>query len=68
MMCYQILKQAPVEQLDGLVQERCNFSVLAMELHLSCTNPLNCKLETNGYDNVLSLSKYASMIGSKFLL
>ena len=25
--------------LDGLVQERCNSSVLAMELRLSCTNP-----------------------------
>ena len=25
--------------IDGLVQERCNSSTLAMELHLSCTNP-----------------------------
>ena len=25
--------------IGGLVQERCNFSALAMELHLSCTNP-----------------------------
>ena len=25
--------------LDGLVRERCNSSVLAMELHLSCINP-----------------------------
>ena len=25
--------------IDGLVQERCNSSVLAMELRLSCTNP-----------------------------
>ena len=25
--------------IDGLVQERCNSSVLAVELHLSCTNP-----------------------------
>ena len=24
---------------DGLVQERCDSSALAMELHLSCTNP-----------------------------
>ena len=24
---------------DGLVQERCKSSALAMELHLSCTNP-----------------------------
>ena len=26
-------------QIDGLVQERCNSSALAMELRLSCTNP-----------------------------
>ena len=25
--------------LDGLVQERCNFSELAMEVRLSCINP-----------------------------
>ena len=25
--------------MDGLVQERCNSSALAMELHLSYTNP-----------------------------
>ena len=25
--------------IDGFVQERCNYSALAMELHLSCTNP-----------------------------
>ena len=28
-------------QFDGLVQERHNSGALAMELHLSCTNPLN---------------------------
>ena len=27
------------EYIDGLVQERCNSSALAMELHLSYTNP-----------------------------
>ena len=26
--------------IDELVQERCNSSALAMELRLSCTNPL----------------------------
>ena len=26
--------------IAGLVQERCNSSALALELHLSCTNPL----------------------------
>ena len=28
--------------IDGLVQERCNSSALAMELHLSCTNLSIC--------------------------
>ena len=28
--------------IDGLVQARCNSSALAMELHLSCTNPSIC--------------------------
>ena len=28
--------------IDGLVQERCNSSALAMELHLPCTNPSTC--------------------------
>ena len=28
-----------VGHIDGLVQERCNSNALAMELHLSCTNP-----------------------------
>ena len=26
-------------QINGLVQERCHSSALAMELRLSCTNP-----------------------------
>ena len=29
----------PWSYFDGLVQERCNSSALAMELHLSCRNP-----------------------------
>ena len=28
--------------MDGFVQERCNSSALAKELHLSCTNPSTC--------------------------
>ena len=34
--------EVPISDLpiEGLVQERCNSSALAMELHLSCTNPL----------------------------
>ena len=27
------------EHFDGLVQERCNSTALAVELRLSCTNP-----------------------------
>ena len=27
-----------VKHIDGLVQERCNSTALAVELHLSCTN------------------------------
>ena len=29
----------PWFKIDGLVQERCNCSVLAMQLRLPCTNP-----------------------------
>ena len=32
----------PIYQMDGLVQERCNSSALAMELRFSSTNPLIC--------------------------
>ena len=32
------------EYLDRLVQERRNSSALALELHLSCTNPLTWDL------------------------
>ena len=35
-MRFAILKE---EYIDGYVQERCNSSALAMELHFSCTNP-----------------------------
>ena len=31
--------ELPDQQIYGLVQERHNSSALAMELHLSCTNP-----------------------------
>ena len=36
-------------QIDGLVQERRNSSVLAMELRLSCTNSSKC------YSNISSI-------------
>ena len=29
--------------IDGLVQERCNSSALAIELCLSCTNPIDIR-------------------------
>ena len=32
--------QAPSHYISGLVQERCNSNALAMELRLSCVNPL----------------------------
>ena len=35
-----MMNQAPEAYIDGLVQEKCNSSVLAMELRLSCTNLL----------------------------
>ena len=40
-------KTAPCynSNIDGLVQERWNSSALAIELHLSCTNPLICFLK-----------------------
>ena len=31
-----------IHYINSLVQERCNSSALAMELHLSCTNPSIC--------------------------
>ena len=41
--CIQlVLMQIYVSDFDGLVQEIRNSSVLAMELHLSCTKPLTC--------------------------
>ena len=36
------------DHFDGLVQERCNSSVLGMELHLSCTNPSICLFSPYG--------------------
>ena len=33
-------RSTKTDDIDGLVQERRNSSALAMELRLSCTNPL----------------------------
>ena len=30
---------------DGLVQGRCNSAASALELHISCTNPLICPID-----------------------
>ena len=44
-----------IDQIHMLVQEKCNSSVLAMELHISCINPseysetlINAKSEPTG--------------------
>ena len=37
---YEDWARMPSHQISGLVQGRCNSSVLAMELRLSCTNQL----------------------------
>ena len=53
----QFSQRGPVMHIDGLVQERRNSSALAMELHLSCTNPPiyeSVNLATIGSDNGLS--------------
>ena len=38
-MSYQFKNYHYKDQINGLVQERCNSSALAMELSLSCTDP-----------------------------
>ena len=53
--------------IDGLVQERCNFSALAMELRLSCTNPSIwshtdiISLKTHWNDVLYFQEKFASL-------
>ena len=41
-------------QIDGLMQERCNSSVLAMELRLSCINPIRCSMSLWSEDMYVS--------------
>ena len=46
-------------KIDGLVQERCNSIAKALELHLSCTNPLKWPIlfqEVNDLKHVTALS------------
>ena len=42
--------------IEGLVQERCNSSALAMELRLSCTNPGNPSILPSRMSTVVSMS------------
>ena len=37
-----VLVISAIHTSNGLVQERCNSSALALELHLSCINPSTC--------------------------
>ena len=45
--------------IDGSVQERCNSSALAMELRLSCTDPLICG---EGHDYVITSHRIMSQV------
>ena len=47
-----------IDGLDRLVQERCNSSKLAMELHLSCTNPSICWKATE--DAIIVQNQFAN--------
>ena len=49
MLSYQYRNSKCEDQINALVQERCNSSALAMELRLSCTNPLRWS-----YDHLIS--------------
>ena len=53
--CDWLQTQRQRNQLDGLVQERCNSSAIAMELRLSCTTHWTDEMD-NGY--------YCSSIGN----
>ena len=44
------------KQINGLMRERRNSSALAMELHLSCTNPLKYRHAFLGYFRVKILN------------
>ena len=48
------------QHIDGLVQERCNYIAIALELHLSCTNPCRPSLKPSWalFDYKERLSRY----------
>ena len=43
--------------IDGLVQERCNSSAIAMELHVPCTNPLKYECDVKHVNILLFIVK-----------
>ena len=49
-----------IKHLDGLVQERCNSIAKALELHLSCTNPLIYCLPLNTWSSKWEISLFKS--------
>ena len=51
------------DESDGLVQVRHNSSALAMELHLSCTNPLKYDVTWPQHFNYLNKVMYISISG-----
>ena len=57
-------------QVDGIVQERRNSSVLAMELRLSCINPSRCfcefKLQSNSASATVMLYAILCYIGPHY--
>ena len=57
-----------MDQIDGLVQERCNSSVLTMELCLSRTNPSRWypdNIIQNDWWNVKMLQNIVALLSAK---
>ena len=59
--------QVIAAHFDGLVQERRNSSVLAMEFRLSCTSPSICRLSTHRWNLVDSNPALVRKMGAKSL-
>ena len=47
---------------DGLVQERCTSSALAIELRLSFINPLICRVNDDIYDRMVGYNQHVIVI------
>ena len=56
------------ERFDGLVQERCNSSALAMELHLSCTNPSTWDISQGHFSPKDSQTKWLCLVFTSWML